>query len=144
MIKSSKLIQLARKWQKIAVLRRKTISFPKISISSSRNADSWDSPLAEIGNFVIYTIDDHRFVIPLAYLSHQIFVELFKLSEEAFGLPSEGPIKFPCDSVFMEYIISLVIKGLAKDIEKALLTFIETSCRFHQECSTTQHLVCCY
>ncbi|MBA0793161.1 hypothetical protein Gohar_017586 [Gossypium harknessii] len=67
-----------------------------------------------------------RFVIPLAFLSNSIFLELFKMSGEEFGLPGDGPIKLPCDSVVMNYIVSIVKRGLAKDMEKAVLNSIPT------------------
>lgn len=101
-------------------------SFPKSN--GSRNTNFSKASSAGSGNFVIYTIDGRRFVIHLAYLSNNMFRELFKMSEEVFELPSEGPIKLPCDGVFMEYTVSLIQKGLGKDIEKALLTSMETAC----------------
>ncbi|XP_050113842.1 auxin-responsive protein SAUR64-like, partial [Malus sylvestris] len=64
--------------------------------------------VSEKGNFVVYTIDKRRFVLPLSYLSNHIFQELFKISEEEFGLSSSEPITLPCDSFFMNYMVSLV------------------------------------
>lgn len=43
------------------------------------------------------------------------------MSEEEFGLPSDGPITLPCDSQFLRYLTSLMQKKAAKDVEKALL-----------------------
>ncbi|KAJ9152426.1 hypothetical protein P3X46_025993 [Hevea brasiliensis] len=147
MISPRKLIKIARKWQKIAAMRRKRISFPRLK--GNRNTDFSQASSAGSGNFVIYTIDGIRFVIPLAYLSSDIFRELFKMSEEVFGLPSEGPIKLPCDAVFMGYTVSLIQKGLGKDIEKALLTSKDTTCcstsaGFPQGHTGKQFLVCGY
>ncbi|MBA0829139.1 hypothetical protein Goarm_013761 [Gossypium armourianum] len=96
---------MARKWQKLAAIGRRRIT----------------SSLVDKGHFVIYTIDQKRFVIPLAYLRNTIFVELLKMSEEEFGLPSDGPITLPCDSVAMNYILSLLQRSLAKYLEKAVL-----------------------
>ncbi|MBA0844567.1 hypothetical protein Goarm_023372 [Gossypium armourianum] len=96
---------MARKWKKLSVIGRRRIT----------------SSLVDNGHFVIYTIDQKRFVIPLAYLRNNIFMELLKMSEEEFGLPSDGPIIFPCDSVAMNYIVSLLRRSLAKDLEKAVL-----------------------
>uniref|UniRef100_A0A2C9U063 Uncharacterized protein n=2 Tax=Manihot esculenta TaxID=3983 RepID=A0A2C9U063_MANES len=59
------------------------------------------------GRFVVYSIDRKRFVVPLTYLRSKIFRELFRLSEEVFGLPKDGPITLPCDGAFMEYVLSL-------------------------------------
>ncbi|KAJ4715921.1 Auxin-responsive protein [Melia azedarach] len=143
MISTKKLmIKLqARKWQKRAAMRR--ISSPK----TSKKMDA--SPVAEKGHFVIYTFDQRRFVIPLAYLSNCIFQELFKLSEEVFGLSSDGPITLPCDADFMDYIVLLIHGGLDKGLEKALPDSITTnhcslSASFHHEHRGQHSVVCGY
>ncbi|MBA0739168.1 hypothetical protein Gogos_012460 [Gossypium gossypioides] len=101
---------MARKWQKLAAIGRR--------ITSS---------LVDKGHFVIYTIDQKRFVMPLAYLRNTIFVELLKMSEEEFGLPSDGTITLPCDSVAMNYILSLLQRSLAKYLEKAVLNSVASN-----------------
>lgn len=141
MISPKNVIKLARKWQKIAGVGRKRISFPRTHESVNSVADK--------GHFVIYTVDQTRFVLPLAYLSNNIFRELFKLSEEEFGISSEVPITFPCDSIFMNYIVSLVQRGLDKDLEKALLNSISPShyalsTPFHQRHAGKQLVVCSF
>ncbi|KAJ0077070.1 hypothetical protein Patl1_35789 [Pistacia atlantica] len=55
------------------------------------------SSVAEKGHFVVYTIDQKRFMFPLMYLNNDIFLELLKVSEEEFGLSSDGPITLSCD-----------------------------------------------
>nr|DAD46632.1 TPA_asm: hypothetical protein HUJ06_016569 [Nelumbo nucifera] len=90
-------------------------------------------------HFVVYTADDERrFVIPLAYLNNPIFIELLRMSEEEFGLRSDGPITLPCDSVFTEYIISMMQRRPSRDLEKALVMALSTcpcslSSSLHQE-----------
>ncbi|KAI4325020.1 hypothetical protein MLD38_030454 [Melastoma candidum] len=37
-----------------------------------------------------------RFVIPVAYLRHRLFIELLKVSEEEYGFEHKGPITIPC------------------------------------------------
>ncbi|KAK1589064.1 hypothetical protein Q3G72_019960 [Acer saccharum] len=103
MINPKKLIKFARKWQRVAALRRKRISLPGLNTSSSSTA-----PVADKGHFVVYTADQRRFVLPISYLSNQIFQELLRMSEEEFGLPSNGPITLPCDAVFIDYEQQLV------------------------------------
>ncbi|KAK3011033.1 hypothetical protein RJ639_011937 [Escallonia herrerae] len=94
-------------------MRRKRISFAR---------NSFDAPLAaDKGHFVVYSEDGRRFVIPLVYLNNEVLIQLLKMSEEEFGLPGNGPITLPCDAFFMEYIISLLRRGVAEDLEKALL-----------------------
>ncbi|PHT72117.1 hypothetical protein T459_22902 [Capsicum annuum] len=64
-----------------------------------------------------------------------------------FGLPSSSPITLPCDSSFMEYIISLIKKGVAAgDLHRTLLLSIPSFCctstsYLHQESGNQQLLV---
>ncbi|KAJ9704579.1 hypothetical protein PVL29_002912 [Vitis rotundifolia] len=137
---------MAREWQKVAAIRRKRISLPRTHQDLDAGYCSTSS-VADKGHFVVYTADQRRFMIPLVYLNSKIFRELFEMSEEEFGLPSDGPITLPCDSFFMEYIIFLVQRGVAKDLEKALLTSIaytQSSSSFfsHQEQMNSRLLVC--
>lgn len=110
---------MARKWQKVVVGKRKRISYPRleVDVQSSNSA-------ANKGHFVVYSVDHKRFVVPLKYLSTNVFRELLKWSEEVFGLPVNGPITLPCDSVFLDYAISLVQESIPEDVEKALITFM--------------------
>ena len=148
MISPKKLIKMARKWQKVAASWGKRISVPRIH--QGLNADCCStSSVADKGHFVVYTADRKRFMIPLAYLNTQIFRDLFKMSEEEFGLPSDGPITLLCDSFFMEYIVFLMQRSVAKDLEKALLmSFANTrsspSFFSHQEQMKPRFLVCSY
>nr|GMC87101.1 auxin-responsive protein SAUR68-like [Ipomoea batatas] len=121
MISSKKLIKLAKRWQKFAAIRRKRISFPSLY----DDADSCSTSSAVYkGHFTIYTADQKRFVVPLSYLENEIIRQLLSMSEEEFGLPSDGPITLPCDAVFMEYIISLLSRGLSRELENALLVSV--------------------
>ncbi|KFK26983.1 hypothetical protein AALP_AA8G319100 [Arabis alpina] len=38
----------------------------------------------------------HRFVIPLVFLSHPLFLRLLKEAEEEYGFKHSGPITIPC------------------------------------------------
>ncbi|RVW50953.1 Auxin-responsive protein SAUR66 [Vitis vinifera] len=77
---------MARKWQKMAGIGRRR----EISLPNARN-----TRLADKGHFVVYSMDKRRFMVPLAYLSSSIFIELLRMSEEEFGLPGDGPITLP-------------------------------------------------
>ncbi|KAG6704665.1 hypothetical protein I3842_07G143700, partial [Carya illinoinensis] len=110
MISLKKLIDMARKWKKMAGIGRRTISIP---IIRHRVADK--------GHFVVYTIDKNRFVVPLVYLRSRIFEELFRMSEEEFGLPKDGPITLPCDAAFLEYAVLVVQRSVSVELEKAIL-----------------------
>nr|GMC82994.1 auxin-responsive protein SAUR68-like [Ipomoea batatas] len=138
MISSKKLIKLAKRWQKFAAIRRKRISFPSLY----DDADSCSTSSAVYkGHFTIYTADQKRFVVPLSYLENEIIRQLLSMSEEEFGLPSDGPITLPCDAVFMEYIISLLSRGLSRELENALLVSVTShrcsSAPLHQEGQTS-------
>ncbi|XP_030445887.1 auxin-responsive protein SAUR68-like [Syzygium oleosum] len=146
MISTKKLIQMARKWQKIAAMGRKRIAFQRTN-SKSSSADANRSSAAQKGRFVVYTTDERRFAIPLSYLSNNMVKELFRVSEEEFSLPRDGPITLPIDALSMEYIISLISRGLAKDQENALLTSLtrgscSSSSAFNQALESPQILVC--
>ncbi|XP_031285185.1 auxin-responsive protein SAUR68-like [Pistacia vera] len=75
-------------------LVRKSQSMEDVNAGNSNK-----SSVAEKGHFVVYTTDQKRFVFPLMYLNNDIFLELLKVSEEEFGLSSDGPITLPCDAV---------------------------------------------
>nr|GLL25749.1 uncharacterized protein LOC110418099 [Ipomoea trifida] len=134
MISSKKLIKLAKRWQKFAAIRRKRISFPRLNDDANSCSTS---TAANKGHFVVYTADQKRFVVPLSYLENEIIRQLLSMSEEEFGLPSDGPITLPCDAVFMDYIISLLSRGLSRELEIALLNSVTSyrcsSAPLHQE-----------
>ncbi|KAM3327998.1 hypothetical protein P3S68_033460 [Capsicum galapagoense] len=145
MISTKKLIEMARRWQKFAAMQRKRISFSR----NGGDADSCStssSSIVEKGHFVVYTVDQAHFVIPLAYLENEVIMQLLNMSEEEFGLPSGGPITLPCDSAFMDYIVSLIKKGVAAgDLHKALILSIPSCCcstfSLHQESGNQQLFV---
>ncbi|KAK4424018.1 Auxin-responsive protein SAUR63 [Sesamum alatum] len=145
MISPRKLIKMARKWQRVAALGRKRLSFPR-KVEEVGTSDQF-SELAEKGHFIVYTIDKVRFAFPIAYINILIFRELFQLSEEEFGLPGDGPITLPCDSQFMVYVKSLMQKQAAKDVEKALLLSIAasrcSSSHYSHQQQAIQHMPLC-
>jgi len=138
MMNTKKLLKMAKKWQQRAALRRKRISFHRSTDTTS------SSTAAEKGCFVVYTSDRIRFAFPISYLSNSVIQELLKISEEQFGIPTEGPITLPFDSVFLEYLIRLVQRRMDGDTEKALITSISSTrcslpCSFQlQEHSSTR------
>ncbi|KAG4160303.1 hypothetical protein ERO13_D02G228533v2 [Gossypium hirsutum] len=123
MISARKLIKLARKWQKLAAIRRKRITF------------SSTSSMVEKGHFVVYSADEKRFMLPLEYLKNEMVMELFNLAEEEFGIPSDGHLILPFDSTFMEYAIGLIKRKASKEVEKALTVSIVNG-----RCSSSSNL----
>ncbi|KAM3327992.1 hypothetical protein P3S68_033454 [Capsicum galapagoense] len=124
-LSAKKLIKMARRWQKLAAKQRKKISFPRNG-SNANGCSASSSSIVEKGHFVVR--------------------QLLSMSEEEFGLPSGGPITLPYDSAFMDYIISLIKKGVASgDLHKALLLVIPACCfstsSCHQESGNQQILV---
>ncbi|TYI98281.1 hypothetical protein E1A91_D01G202600v1 [Gossypium mustelinum] len=119
---------------KIAAIGRKRITSPRSNNPMMANADNSNkSSVVGKGYFVAYTMDKKCFLIPLAFLNNSIFQALL-MSEEEFGLSSNRPLTFLCDSVIMSYIVLLVRRGLAKDLEKAVINSITSnSC---SSCST--------
>ncbi|XP_050210600.1 auxin-responsive protein SAUR68-like [Mercurialis annua] len=137
MINSKKLLKLAKKWQKLAAIRRKRITSPQTTDSAS--ACSTSSSKAQKGHFVVYSADQKHFLLPLEYLSNEIIRELFDMAEEEFGLPSGGPLTLPCDTELMEYAICLIKNKATRDAEQAFLTSIASSCFSSSLHQTTIH-----
>ncbi|GAA0174679.1 hypothetical protein LIER_28015 [Lithospermum erythrorhizon] len=147
MVSTKKLIKMAKKWQRIAALNRKRIPFPNNNKDESTSEHSSMYSVAKKGHFIAYTADGKRYSIPIAYLQSAIFRELFKMSEEEYGISNEGPIALPCDSVFMDYLISLTSRKTSMEIEQALLLSIvsnrcSSSCSMYQQ-EICQHVVPC-
>lgn len=134
MINTKSLVKKVRKWQKLAAMGGR-VMVPNADGLMDLGLCRKSKP--DKGHFVVYTTDGRRFVVPLAYLSNSIFIQLLEMSEEEFGLPGDGPITLPCDAIFMDYIIWLVGRCTCKHVEKALLVSIatgrcSTSSVFHQ------------
>ncbi|KAJ3690829.1 hypothetical protein LUZ61_019993 [Rhynchospora tenuis] len=101
MLTPKKLIQMFRKWRQATAQGRRRIKPVNIGTAVSHT-------VASRGHVYVYTTDHKRFMVPLKYLSSLVFQELFKMSEEEYGLPSDGPIVLPCDAGCMNCIISLM------------------------------------
>ncbi|XWS40251.1 hypothetical protein CRYUN_Cryun18bG0124400 [Craigia yunnanensis] len=146
MISAKKLINLARKWQKLAAIRRKRITSSGTNSGDVGTNSYSTSSRVEKGHFVVYSADQKRFVLPLEYFRNELVRELLILTEKEFGLPSSGPLTLPRDASFMEYVITLIKRRPTKDVEKALFTSIasgrcSSSSVVHQ--STTQQFLIC-
>ncbi|WMV53115.1 hypothetical protein MTR67_046500 [Solanum verrucosum] len=123
MVSTKKLITMAKRWHKFAAKQRKRISFPRMEVKQT--AAVHPHPL-ELKRVILW------------------YIQLIK--HEEFGLPSGGPITLPSDSGFMNYIISLIKKGVAAgDLQRALLLSIPSCCSstfsLHQKSRNQQILV---
>ncbi|KAK1324249.1 hypothetical protein QJS10_CPA01g00301 [Acorus calamus] len=121
MIKSKRLIEMARKWHRTASLGRRR----RISLGARARAVA---AIANEGHFVVYTVDGKRFVVPLAYLGSPIFKRLLRMSEEEFGFPGSGGVNgritLPYDAAVMNYVLLLMERRVSRDVEGALLVSI--------------------
>ncbi|KAF3324905.1 Auxin-responsive protein SAUR36 [Carex littledalei] len=129
MLSPKKFVQMANKWQRMAMLGRRRLTFERKN--SHCCADQCTNSCAEKGHFVVYTTDEKRFMIPLD--SQRIVMQLFQLSEEEFGYTVDGPIILPCEAAFMEYAMDLVKRGVSEEVERALLSSVLLPC--HHACS---------
>ncbi|KAL5984127.1 hypothetical protein ACLOJK_018235 [Asimina triloba] len=121
MISPKRLAVISRRWQKLAAIGRRRISMSKPNVEPCKKSTP------SKGHFIVYTTDGRRFAIPLVYHNSPIVQELFKLSEDEYGLPSDGPITIPCEAAFMQYVISFLQRSMSEDIERALLLSMATS-----------------
>ncbi|KAL6000431.1 hypothetical protein ACLOJK_024127 [Asimina triloba] len=121
MISPKRLAAIARRWKKLAAKGRRRISMSKPNVEPCKKSTT------SKGHFIVYTRGGRRFAIPLAYHNNPIFQELFKFSEDVYGLASDGPITIPCDATFMQYIISFLQRAMVEDVERALLLSMATS-----------------
>ncbi|XP_022748868.1 auxin-responsive protein SAUR64-like [Durio zibethinus] len=109
----SKIIKVTRKWQKMTAMES------KISSSSKNvNADCFIASLtSNKGHFVVYTTNRRRFAMPSSYLSNNIFLQLFKMSEEEFGLSKK---------ILIDYIRNCCIK----DVQASTLFLVNEEFNF--------------
>ena len=128
MISTKKLIKLARKWQKIAAIKRKRITSPQTIISSTDASSCSTSSKAEKGHFVVYSTDRKRFLLPLEYLNNELIRKLFDMAEDEFGLASNEPLTLPCEAQLLEYAITLIKQQVTIDVERALLISVASNC----------------
>jgi hypothetical protein len=109
MISTKRIAQLAKKWQRMAALGRKRLTW-------------WTAAKA------VYTTDGARFEVPLACLGTTVFAELLQMSKEFSFMGGDGRITLPCDAMVMEYAMCLLRRGASAELEKAFLSTMAMSC----------------
>ncbi|KAG0544722.1 hypothetical protein BDA96_02G300800 [Sorghum bicolor] len=120
MISAKRLVQMARKWQRIAALTRKRVM--PIPAKESEGSCSTSTSVAGKGHFVVYSVDGQRFEVPLLYLGTVVFGELLVLSQEEFGFASnDGKITLPCDAMVME-------RDAPEEVVRAFLSSMARPC----------------
>lgn len=113
MLGRERLVQMARKWRKAALLGRKRISWDK-----APEGTECGTLVTEKGHFVLYTCEGKRFMVPIGFLNTSILQELLMIAKEEFGFPGDGPITLPCNAVVFEHVLSLIKTGGLKRAEK--------------------------
>ncbi|WVZ65772.1 hypothetical protein U9M48_015083 [Paspalum notatum var. saurae] len=122
MISAKRMAQLAKKWQRMAALGRKRLTW---GTAAKGGADECcTTSVASKGHCTVYTADGARFEVPLAWLGTAVFVELLRMSGEEFGFGGgdDGRITLPCDATAMEYAMCLLRRGASAEVEKAFLS----------------------
>ncbi|TVU10257.1 hypothetical protein EJB05_43777, partial [Eragrostis curvula] len=132
------LVQLAKKWQRMAALARKRLtSTPAKEIEGSSGPST---SVAGKSHFVVYLADRRRFEVPLEYLGTKVFCELLRQSQEEFGFSSnDGRITLPCDATVMEYMMCLLRRGSSEEVERVLLSSMVRPCSYGKQWLCSNH-----
>ncbi|XP_062199401.1 auxin-responsive protein SAUR36-like [Phragmites australis] len=127
MIMAKRLVQMARKWQRMAALARKRLTLAPAKETEGSCGTS--TSVAGKGHCVVYSADGRRFEVPLAYLGTAIFGELLSMSQEEFGFScDDGRITLPCDAAVMEYVMCLLRREASEEVERAFLSSMVRPC----------------
>ncbi|XP_019153596.1 PREDICTED: auxin-responsive protein SAUR32-like [Ipomoea nil] len=54
--------------------------------------------------------EQQRFVIPVVYINHPLFLQLLKEAEEEYGFKHDGPINIPCHVEEFRHIQGMIDK----------------------------------
>ncbi|KAK3138414.1 hypothetical protein QOZ80_5AG0368690 [Eleusine coracana subsp. coracana] len=126
MISVKRLVQMAKKWQKMAAVARK-----RLTMTLPKETEGPSTSVASKGHCIVYSVDGERFEVPMAYLGMTVFSELLRLSQEEFGFSGDdGRITLPCDSTVMEYVMCLLRRDVSEEVERALLSSMVRSCNY--------------
>ncbi|KAF2917355.1 hypothetical protein DAI22_09g186100 [Oryza sativa Japonica Group] len=106
MISAKRLVQLAKKWQRIAALGRKRI------MAKAQETEECSTSVAVKGHCVMYTADGRRFEVPLTYLGTAVFSELLRMSQEEFGFTSDGRIVLPFDAERWIEVVNALLSSI--------------------------------
>ncbi|CAN1332212.1 Auxin-responsive protein SAUR67 [Linum perenne] len=88
------------------------------SSSSPLSTSSICSSNYSKGHFVVYNLDNRRFVMPLKFMKRKIMVQLLKMAEEEFGFSSDQPIVLPFDGHVMDQIIMFLSSSSSPHFSK--------------------------
>ncbi|XP_058086103.1 auxin-responsive protein SAUR32-like [Magnolia sinica] len=54
--------------------------------------------------------EQQRFVVPIIYFNHPLFMQLLKEAEEEYGFDQKGPITIPCHVAQFQYVQGIIDK----------------------------------
>ncbi|XP_009793038.1 auxin-responsive protein SAUR32 [Nicotiana tabacum] len=72
-----------------------------------------DIPKGCLAITVGYGEEHQRFVIPVTYINHPLFMQLLKEAEEEYGFGHKGPIKIPCHIEEFRHVQGVIDKEAA-------------------------------
>ncbi|XP_044949320.1 auxin-responsive protein SAUR36-like [Hordeum vulgare subsp. vulgare] len=126
MITPKRLVQQAKKWQKISALGKRRLAMKgPIKDANLHGA----SAIADKGHCIVYTAGGEQFEVPLVYLGTTVFGELLRMSEDEFRFTSEDRITVPCDAAVMAYVMCLLRRKPSIEVERAVLSSVVMPCR---------------
>ena len=125
MVSAKRLVQMAKKWQRMAAIARKRIMPPA---KGTEGSSCSTSSVASKGHCVVYSADGRRFEVPLAYLGTPIFGELLSLLQEFGFTGDDGRITLPCDAAMMEYVMCLLRRDASEEVLRAFLSSMARPC----------------
>nr|XP_018684313.1 PREDICTED: auxin-responsive protein SAUR36-like [Musa acuminata subsp. malaccensis] len=88
MLSARRLLEITRKWQKMATLGRKRISWPRRAASTESKSKS--TSIADRGHFIVYSTEGKRFAVP--FFDTKMF-QLTMISQHSNYLASKFSIK---------------------------------------------------
>lgn len=129
MVSAKRLVQMAKKWQRMAATARRRIALapPAKGAAEGPSPPCSTSPVAVAGkgHCVVYSADGRRFEVPLPYLDTAVFGVLLGMSREEFGFAGgDGRITVPCDAAVMEYVMCLLRRDASEEVVRAFLSSV--------------------
>ncbi|PSS04489.1 Auxin-responsive protein [Actinidia chinensis var. chinensis] len=58
--------------------------------------------------------EQQRFIIPVMYINHPLFVQLLKQAEEEYGFNQKGPINIPCHVEVFRHVQGMIDKETSR------------------------------
>lgn len=120
-----RLQKIIKKWKNLAAGSRKNQSTVNCKNFLKRTLSFTGDQVPVPKGFLAVCVGSElrRFVIPMAYLTHEAFTVLLKEAEDEFGFQQDGVLKIPCEEATFERILREVIEGKTSSPEYSALIF---------------------